>query len=147
MRQFGVGMGIPGQLNRLYEGEKHIDSCKVLSAQRMQGKQAFLTPNGFKHSSPLKKSSSAGDYNGSFAKALPHMPDGTHGPRGQRQAIRDIGPKNIYTSPHKKACGSEGATPKICFDEVEYVPSDFDAYDKFERVSLSIHSLDFNHYS
>jgi hypothetical protein len=143
LRQFGISRGIPGSFNRLYEGEKHIDNAKVLSAQRIKGRQQFLTPNGFRHASGSKESACAGDYNGTFqGKAFPHVADGTALPRGTtREAIRQIGPKNILTQPPKKAVGSQGATPKILFTETEYVASAYDLADQKEKVAIFLLAL------
>jgi hypothetical protein len=128
VRQFGVSVkGIPGSLNRLYEGEEHIDASKISARDRLKGKEKFLLPTGFRYSSPLKKSGSLGDYYGTFTKPIAHLPDGTGGTRGPRQAVKDFAPKKIYTQPPKKASGSQAATPHICFTEIEYVPSPYDA--------------------
>ena len=134
-RQFGIGKGIPGTFNRLYEGEKFVDTAKILSQQRLKGRQEFLTPNGFRHTSNPKKSSSQGDYCGTFSRPFPHLSDGTALPRGTREAIKEIGPRNIVTQPPKKAVGSQGATPNILFTATEYIPSEYDLYDKKEKVS------------
>mmetsp|Transcript_21117 Transcript_21117/g.30529 ORF Transcript_21117/g.30529 Transcript_21117/m.30529 type:complete len:316 (+) Transcript_21117:123-1070(+) len=134
LRQFGVGKGIPGKFNRLYEGETHIDNAKVLAAQRLKGRQGFLTPNGFSHPSSLKKSSSVGDYNGTFTKPYQHMPEGRHEPRNKpREAKKEIAPRKIYTNPPRKATGGQASTPKIHFTETEYVASEYDAYENKER--------------
>lgn len=133
VRQFSVASGIPGTFNRLYEGEVHIEPSKMLARDRLKGKEKFLLPTGFRYSSPLKKSASLGDYYGTFTKPLPHMPDGTGGQRGKREPVKEFAPKKIYTQPPKKASGSQAATPKICFTEIEYIPSPYDAAMNTER--------------
>jgi hypothetical protein len=134
VRQFGISTGLPGSYNRLYEGENHVDYAKVLARERLKGKEKFLLPTGFRYASPLKKSGSLGDYYGTFTKPIPHLPDGTGGTRGRREPIKEFEPKKIYTQPLKKASGSQAATPKICFTEVEYVSSPYDAALVTERV-------------
>lgn len=141
LAQFGVSLkGIPGKFNRLYEGEVYSSASKESTKDRLKGRDKFLTPNGFRHSSPLKKSSSKGDFNGTFRRKAPdYISDGTYGQRGSRAALRETGPKNFYTNPPRKATGDAlGTTPKTCFEELHYVPSSYDAYDKTERVSISL---------
>jgi len=138
MAQFGISVkGIPGKYNRLFEGETFVGAAKQSSQDRMKGREKFLTPNGFRHSSPLKKSSSKGDFFGTFRQKAPlYISDGTYGQRGIRQAMRESGPKNFYTNPPRKATGDAlGTTPHTCFEELEYVPSSYDAFDKTVRVS------------
>jgi hypothetical protein len=137
VRQFGISRGIPGQFNRLFEGENHIETAKIFAKDRLKGKEKFLTPSGFKHSSPLKKSSSLGDYCGTFTKPFPHIPEGDYGIRGPREAIKEFAPKNIYTAPPRKACGAQATTPKICFTEIEYVTTPFDAKLQADRVKIT----------
>jgi hypothetical protein len=91
----------------------------------------MLTSNGFRYPSPPKKAFS-GDYNGTFTKPYEHIPDGTFGKRGAREAVRNNVPRNIYTSPPKKS--TYGATPKICFTEVEYIPDDYEGKLKRDQV-------------
>lgn len=134
--QFGISMkGIPGKFNRLYEGEQYMSASKLSAMDRMDGRKKFLTPNGFRYSSPLKKSSSKGDFNGTFRrKAPPYESDGTYGQRGVRTALKETGPRNFFTNPPRKATGeAKGNTPKVCFDEYRYVSSDYDAFRKAER--------------
>lgn len=139
VRQFAVSVkGIPGSLNRLFEGEEHMDASKISARDRLKGKEKFLLPTGFRYSSPLKKSASLGDYHGTFSKSIPHIPDGTGGTRGPRQPVKEFAPKKIYTQPPKKASGSQAATPHICFTEVEYIPSPYDAALMTERELLRL---------
>mmetsp|Transcript_18337 Transcript_18337/g.19104 ORF Transcript_18337/g.19104 Transcript_18337/m.19104 type:complete len:312 (+) Transcript_18337:48-983(+) len=139
IRQFTISKGIPGKFNRLYEGETHIEPFKILAKERLKGKEKFLLPTGFKYSSPLKKSGSLGDYHGTFSKPIAHIPDGTGGTRGPREPVTEFQPKNIFTQPPKRASGAQGSTPKICFTEVEYVPSPYDAALLTER---ELHKLE-----
>lgn len=135
--QFGISVkGIPGKFNRLYEGETYVGAAKLSAQDRMKGREKFLTPNGFRHSSPIKKSSSKGDFFGTFqAKPPTYISDGTYGQRGNRHAMRETGPKNFYTNPPRKATGDAlGTTPKTCFEELRYVSSEYDNFEKSERV-------------
>ena len=138
MPQFGISVkGIPGKFNRLYEGETFVGAAKQSAQERMKGREKFLTPSGFRHSSPIKKSSSKGDFFGTFRQKPPsYIPDGTYGERGSRVAIRESAPKNFYTNPPRKAAGEAlGTTPKTCFSELEYVPSHYDSFQETVRVS------------
>lgn len=139
LAQFGVNKGIPGKFNRLYEGEVYVGAAKQASIDRLKGREKFLTPSGFRHSSPIKKSSSKGDFFGTFRQKAPlYESDGTYGQRGKRVALKESGPKNFYTNPPRKATGAAlGTTPKTCFEELHYVPSSYDAYDKTQRVNVN----------
>ena len=118
-KQFGIGKGMPQQkMSRLFEGEAHTLTREILANQRKEGKKKFLEPQGFRPSSSK-----------SDVKPIPYISDGRGKPR-RREAIRDISPKQIYTSPIKKACGggAYSPTPKLCFTDVEYISSEYDNY-------------------
>lgn len=82
--QFGIKIGMPGdkEFHRLYEGEQYVPLSKTLSRQRLEGREKFLTPNGFKYTSKPKKTACPGDYYGTVSqKPAEHLPDGTYRPR------------------------------------------------------------------
>lgn len=136
MAQFGISKrGIPGKFNRLYEGETFVSESKQATNQRMEGRKKFLTPNGFGYSSPIKKSSSKGDFYGTFQKKAPtYLSDGTYGTRQTKTAITESGPKNFYTNPPRKATGlSQATTPKTLFEEYHYVTSPYNAFHETEK--------------
>lgn len=137
LRQFGIGKGLPGKFNRLFEGEEYKNVSKLSANDRMKDRQGFLTPNGFAHTSPIKKSVSPGDFYGTFTpKGIPHMTDGVHGDRTKKEAFKKFENRNIYTAPPKKSSiyGAQGTTPNILFMEFEYIESPYDAYHQTEKV-------------
>lgn len=141
-KQFGIGKGIPGKFNRLYEGEGYKSLSKIASEERMKGRAGFLTPTGFAHSSPNKKSVSSGDFYGTFeGKPFPYIPDGKNGTRGPRSPFNAFENRKIYTSPAKRSMGHgcEANTPKIMFQEFAYVESPYDAARQQERVIIYVY--------
>ena len=81
-----------------------MENHKLQARSRQGGKSKFLTPNGFVYASPMKKSASPGDMNGTFSKSPPeHLPDGTAPPMRRNKVDVDvIARRNIQTSPGKR---------------------------------------------
>lgn len=100
---------------------------------QLTNKKKMITSNGFRYSSPPKKAF-PGDYNGTFTRPYPHIPDGSGGSRDKREPVRSFSPRNIYTSPPKRS--TYGLTPHICFTEISYIPSDYDNKIKQEQVLI-----------
>lgn len=133
LRQFGISHGLPGTFRRLYEGEPYIDQFKTQVLEQGSSKKKMMTSNGFRYSSPPKKAF-PGDYNGTFTKPYPHVPEG-NATRGRRDPIKVQCPRKIYTSPSKKS--THGLTPHLCFTDIPYIPSDYEGDRKKRQVSSS----------
>lgn len=142
---FRVPHGGPKEVfKRLYDGEKQKDMFRVATAQRMEGRAKFLTPNGFRYSSGPKFAYQGG-YEGSFSKAK-HIPDGIADKKAKRRGPDDFEQRKIYTAPLKhcsgpppvgtfKYSGKYTPTPKIMFTEYKYYPSEYDAMFDKNKVS------------
>ena len=75
-----------------------MENHKLQARSRQGGKSKFLTPNGFVYASPMKKSASPGDMNGTFSKSPPeHLPDGTAPPMRRNKVDVDVSPTKVLS--------------------------------------------------
>lgn len=119
--------------------DQYQDPHKPMSAVRKAGKDKFRTINGFGYSSPMKRSSGLGDDQATFRGQIEHLPDGTYVEKGVRGKIEVdvIATRNIQTSPGKR--GGYGYAGTLLGGNVEYVASQYDAYQEMERKDHKKH--------
>jgi len=134
---------------RLSENEPYQDPHRREQAQRLQNRAQNRTENGFKFSSPMKCSSTPGDYTGSFISNIEHFSEDTYGKRGIREKITEpTEKKNIMTNPIKKGgfgyIGTTLATGLKAQEagfggEYEYKADPYDTATKIRKEELEAH--------
>lgn len=134
---------------RLSEKEPYQDPHRREQTQRLQNRAKNRTEFGFKFSSPMKVSSTPGDYSGSFTVNIEHFSEDTYGKRGVRQKITEpTEKKNILTTPMKKGgfgyvgtCLSSGIKAREAGfgNEYEYKGDPYDASKELRKKELAAH--------
>ena len=105
------GKRIP--IQRLYEGEKFVDPHKTDQLLNKAAREKNLTTNGFKFSSPNKRSSGLGGYWGCIGPKHAHEPDYEVVKHGEKPGPVIHEMKQVQTGPGKKGYGS--TTPGCIF--------------------------------
>ena len=125
---------------RLSEGDKYVKPGGNDAKERLKGVQKFLTPNGIRYCSPMKVSTSSGDYEGCFGDPHEHHSDGTYPKRGVRDRIEELLEKrNVMTSPSKR--GGYGVVGTLLGGkEIEASSDEYDAARKAQKEEFLKHA-------
>lgn len=112
------------QYRSLYANTKFRETSKMHVKSRLKARSKFMTPNGFRYSSPMKKSATPGDTFGSFS-----TPNGEADPNArpesrQRTKVSNFETRNICTSPSKK--GSYGTAGTLLGPMDNYLGGEYD---------------------
>jgi len=124
-----IGPG-PIDFKAAYVGEPFVDEYKIHARHRAKNKEKFRNPAGFRYSSPMKKSSSTGDFYGSFLehdeRTKTHINPGPLLPKDYMHLTFKTGnEKNFLTSPSKR--GGPGYPGRLLNSpDTEYKPEPFD---------------------
>lgn len=134
---------------RLSNNQPYADPHKQDSGGRLANRAKNRTEFGFKYASPMKASSTIGDYAGCFQATSDHFSEGTYGVRGVKTKIEEsLEKKNVMTSPMK--IGSfgyvgttlaDGAAAKVAGfgNEYEYKADPYDATRDARKKDLESH--------
>jgi len=124
----------PRDFKRLFEEEPYVEPSKLFVKDRKKSRQKFITSNGFRYSSPMKKSSSSGDYYATFSGPMDHLDDGTYDRKGRKEKVEVEIKRNICTRPMKN--GTFGFPNILIGEDYNYIESPFELKmikDKEER--------------
>lgn len=134
---------------RLSEKEPYQDPHRRETKTRLDNRAKDRTEFGFKFSSPMKTSSTTGDYSGTFGGSLEHFSEDTYGKRGIREKITEpTEKKNIMTTPSKKGgFGYVGTSLSSGFkarengygNEYDYKGDQYDSGREVRKVELTKH--------
>jgi hypothetical protein len=92
------------------QGERNVPLNKLRAKEKLQSREKFVTPVGFRPSSPAKKLTGPGAVEGTFT-TVEHLPDGTFPARDEKPRKPESGPKNFLTTvPKKGGFGVPGTT-------------------------------------
>ena len=83
---------------------------KLRAKEKLAAREKFVTPVGFRPSSPAKKLTGPGSVEGTFTK-VEHLPDGMFPARDEKPRKPEAGPRNFLTTmPKKGGFGVPGTT-------------------------------------
>ncbi|KAG2454791.1 hypothetical protein HYH02_000626 [Chlamydomonas schloesseri] len=85
----------------LHHGDKYIDPSRRTLLEKNAAKGKQVTPAPFKAASPMKKSTTPGDFVGTIAGKVPYVPGATISTQKTKEDVRHE-PRGFYTSPAKK---------------------------------------------
>jgi len=85
----------------LSEGDKYVDSGTIDKRERIESSKKKITPEGFKYTSPGKKSVGLGAGDGCFT-SYPHETEYPVVRKGEAPPKHTPAPRNMVTSPPKK---------------------------------------------
>lgn len=132
--QFHIGKELPSKFIRAFEGDGYKTLSKIQSEERMKGKAKFMQSSGFRFSSPSKKDSCPGAFDGTFRKKpIPYVPPVLE-PKGRREKIEPVIQPQVTTRPMKMPSGTAAVTPNVLFSPYVYEPSPYDAAKELEKV-------------
>mmetsp|Transcript_1352 Transcript_1352/g.1820 ORF Transcript_1352/g.1820 Transcript_1352/m.1820 type:complete len:336 (+) Transcript_1352:116-1123(+) len=118
-----------------YVNDPYIDSYKLHARERMKNKAKFRTPNGFGYSSPMKKSSSTGDFYGSFTdqKTREYKSSGPPLPHNHMHLnFKKGSERNFLTQPSKR--GGPGYSHRgFANTEISYKSEPYDEDKRIRR--------------
>jgi len=95
----------PRPFLRMTDGDTYAAPGEKEGKHRVKQVARFLHPAGFKYTHPMKKSSTPGDYEGTYftgpcAGMMANLPEGLYAARGTKTAITELQAKrNIQTNP------------------------------------------------
>jgi hypothetical protein len=118
------------KLASLALGDKYIDPGTREKQERRQEASRKITPEGFRYTSPSKRSSGLGGYYGCFCEGSPprHEPDRRVPQKGEappRAASQE--PRNFLTGPPKKGTFGVPGTTISKGDEYRYISDPYEA--------------------
>jgi len=111
----------------LSEGDKYIDPGTIEKKDRMDSAKKKLTPEGFRYTSPGKKSCGLGNYWGTFGAPHKHETEYVVLKKGEQPFKGGAQPKNIVTGPSKKGTYGVPATTIGHGDEYKYISDPYDS--------------------
>jgi hypothetical protein len=111
------------QFKSLSEGDKYVDSGTIDKRERVEASKKKITPDGFKFTSPGKRSSGLGGGDGCFT-SYPHETEYPVVRKGEAPPKHAPAPRNILTSPPKK--GGPGVPGVTIGPGVSYISDPVD---------------------
>lgn len=135
----GTDVGFNKKFQSLHEGDKFVDPGTHEKRYRLEQEKKKLTPDGFKYTSPSKKSAGSGNYFGCFTKSYVHQTEYDVLQKGELpEASRQRGQqRNIVTQPTKKGTFGNPGTTIGKGTETNYISDPYDAEHRKERAEIT----------
>jgi|UniRef100_A0A7S4CZ55 hypothetical protein len=117
-------------------GDKYIDPGTLEKQDRLQQSKKKLTQEGFRYTSPSKRSSGLGNYYGCFMEKAPYKHETEYVvlKKGELPEKVAAQPRNIMTGPAKKGTYGFSGTTLGKGDEYQYISDPYDAGKKKEAA-------------